>query len=51
MAEVSWTIPSLNDLATILDYIELEDEEAAKRLAREVFEKGGPIVRFPEFWQ
>lgn len=48
MAEVIWTIPSLNDLETILEYIELDDEEAARRLARKVFEKTDRLSDFPE---
>jgi plasmid stabilization system protein ParE len=47
MAEVIWTISSLNDLETILEFIELDDEEAAKRLARKVFEKTDRLSAFP----
>lgn len=47
MAEVIWTIPSLNDLETILEYIALDDEEAAKRLAQKVFEKTDKLGEFP----
>jgi toxin ParE1/3/4 len=47
MAEVIWTIPALNDLETSLEYIELDDELAAKRLARRVFETTDRLTNFP----
>lgn len=47
MAEVIWTIPSLHDLETILECLELDDKVAAKRLARKVFEKTDRLTNFP----
>lgn len=47
MAEVIWTIPALNDLETILEYIELDNEEAAKRLAKRVFDETDRLAEFP----
>jgi plasmid stabilization system protein ParE len=37
MAEVVWTIPALNDLERILEFIELDNEVAAKKVAAKVF--------------
>lgn len=48
MAEVNWTIPALNDLERILEYIELDDEDAAYRLGRKVFEATDRLSDFPE---
>lgn len=47
MAEVIWTISALNDLETILEYIELDNEEAAKRLAKRVFDETDRLAEFP----
>ena len=48
MAEVIWAIPALNDLEGILEYIELENPDAARNLARKVFEKTEQLAEFPE---
>lgn len=48
MAEVVWTIPALNDLEGILEYIELDDVLAARRLAKKVFAKAEQLGRFPD---
>lgn len=37
MAEVIWTIPALEELDEIADYISLDNPEAAKKLIKEVF--------------
>lgn len=37
MAEVIWTIPALEELDEIADYISLDNPEAAKKLVQEVF--------------
>ena len=47
MAEVIWTIPALNDFERILEYIELDDELAAKRLAQKVFDTTDRLSDFP----
>lgn len=48
MVEVIWAIPALNDLEGILEYIELDNPEAANNLAREVFESTDQLSEFPE---
>lgn len=48
MAEVIWTTPALNDFERILEFIELDDELAAKRLAQKVFETTDRLSEFPE---
>lgn len=57
MAEVIWTIPALEELDEIADYISLDNPEAAKKLAQEVFKavdhlqnhpKSGKITEFIE---
>lgn len=47
MAKVVWTIPALNDLERILEFIELEDGNAAKRLAKRVFHETDRLANFP----
>jgi len=48
MAQVIWTIPALNDLERILEYIELDDETAARKLAQKTFESTAKLADFPE---
>ena len=48
MAQVIWTIPALNDLERILEYIELDNETAAKRLAQKAFQATDKLTEFPE---
>ena len=48
MAEVEWTIPALNDLERILEYIELDDNLAARKLAEKVFTKTRQLEEFPD---
>jgi toxin ParE1/3/4 len=48
MAEVIWAISALNDLEGILEYIELENPDAAQTLAREVFKTTDRLSEFPE---
>ena len=47
MAEVVWTIPALNDLEGILEYIALDNPEAANALASRVFERVGKLELYP----
>lgn len=47
MAEIIWTIPALNDLETILEYIALDDPLAANRFAKRVFEETDRLKLFP----
>ena len=48
MVELIWTIPALQDLDAIADYIALEDPEAARRLAKRVFEHVAQLAHHPE---
>jgi len=48
MARVIWTIPALNDLERILEYIELDNETAARRLAKKAFHATDKLAGFPE---
>jgi len=47
MAKVIWSLPALNDLERILEYIELDNQKAAKILARKVFDRVGRLETFP----
>jgi toxin ParE1/3/4 len=47
MAEVVWTIPALNDLEGILEYIALDKPEAANVLARKIFERTEKLENYP----
>lgn len=47
MAEVIWAIPALNDLESILEYIDLDNPGAARGLARKVFERAARLEKFP----
>jgi len=47
MAEVVWTIPALNDLEGILEYIALDKPEAANLLARKIFERTDNLENYP----
>jgi toxin ParE1/3/4 len=47
MAEVVWTIPALNDLEGILEYIALDKPEAANILATKVFERVDKLANYP----
>ena len=46
MAEVVWTIPALNDLEGILEFIALDKPEAANSLAKKVFERVDKLEEF-----
>lgn len=48
MARLIWTEPALQDLEQIADYIALEDDSAARRLVKKVFEKAELLEAFPE---
>jgi toxin ParE1/3/4 len=48
MASLIWADPALRDLESIVEYISLENAEAAKRLVRKVFEKTDQLEAFPE---
>ena len=47
MAEVVWTIPALNDLEGILEYIALDKPLAANALATKVFERVDKLEEYP----
>ena len=48
MVAVVWTIPALNDLERILEYIELDNEEAAHQLGHKVFDTTDKLSEFPD---
>ena len=48
MARLVWTEPALQDLEQIADYIALDDEAAARRLVKKVFEQAELLEDFPE---
>jgi toxin ParE1/3/4 len=47
MAEVVWTIPALNDLEGILEFIALDKPEAANVLAKKFFERTEKLESYP----
>ena len=47
MAKVVWTLPALKDLDTILEYIELDNPEAARSLGRLVIARVEKLETFP----
>lgn len=48
MAEVIWTEPALYDLDAIVDYIALDNPEAAKRLVQNVFRHVEQLADHPK---
>jgi len=48
MARLIWTEPALQDLEQLADYIALDDDSAAKRLVKKVFEQAELLESFPE---
>jgi addiction module RelE/StbE family toxin len=48
MAEIVWTVPALNDLDAIADYIALDNPEAAKQLVQTVFSHVEQLADHPE---
>ena len=48
MARIVWADPALDDLEEIAEYIALDDEDAAKRLVRRVFEAVERLRNFPD---
>ncbi len=48
MAEIIWTEPALDDLNALLDYIALDNPEAASGLARRVFAHVQLLAKQPE---
>lgn len=47
MAEIVWSVPALNDLDAIADYIALESPVAAAELVRRVFVHVGQLAGHP----
>ena len=47
MAELIWTLPCLENLDEIADYIALENPDAAKKLMRKVFSEAEVLSEFP----
>ena len=48
MARLIWAEPALRDLEQLADYIALDDDLAAKRLVKKVFEQVELLESFPE---
>lgn len=48
MARLIWTEPALQDLEQLADYIALDDDSAARRLVKKVFEQAELLISFPE---
>jgi addiction module RelE/StbE family toxin len=48
MAEIIWTEPALNELDEIVDYIALENPQAARKLVQRVFEHIRQLADHPE---
>ena len=48
MARLIWTEPALQDLEQIADYIELDNDSAARRLVQTVFRQAELLESFPE---
>ena len=48
MAEIIWTVPALNDLDAIADYIALDDPQAARGLVQKVFQHVEQLADHPE---
>jgi addiction module RelE/StbE family toxin len=48
VAQVVWTTPALNDLDGIADHIALDNEDAARRLVRRVFEHVEQFRAYPQ---
>ena len=48
MARIVWADPALEDLEEIAEYIALDDESAAKRLIRRVFDAIERLRDFPD---
>ena len=48
MARIIWADPALEDLEEIAEYIALDDEAAAKRLVRSVFDAIQRLRDFPD---
>lgn len=46
MAKLTWTEPAIRQLEEIVDYIALDKPEAAKRVARQIFEITDNLARF-----
>jgi addiction module RelE/StbE family toxin len=45
---VRWTAPAAKDLEHIVEYIRRDNPEAARRVARTIFEAVAGLRRFPE---
>jgi toxin ParE1/3/4 len=47
MAELIWTLPCLENLDEIADYIALDNPEAAKNLIKKIFYEAETLSEFP----
>lgn len=48
MAGLIWTVPALEDLDKIADYIALDDPVAARKLVGKIFSHIEQLIEFPE---
>jgi toxin ParE1/3/4 len=48
MAEIIWTLPALDDLNEIAEYIAVSNITAAKKLTRKIFDKMSRLESHPE---
>ncbi|MGM0562980.1 MAG: type II toxin-antitoxin system RelE/ParE family toxin [Pseudomonadota bacterium] len=48
MVEIVWTEPALNQIQEIAEYIALDNQPAAKKLVRQLFESAERLSSFPE---
>lgn len=48
MAAVIWTVPALDQLDDIAEYIALDNPDAAKALVSRIFEASDRLARFPD---
>ena len=45
--EVRWSLKAADDLEQIVRYIQHDDPEAARRVARRIYERAGGLQTFP----
>lgn len=48
MARIIWTVPALQELDEVADYISLDNPEAAKRLVRKTFNRVEQLTHHPK---
>lgn len=48
MARIIWTVPALQELDEVADYISLDNPEAAKQLVRKTFKRVEQLTHHPK---